>query len=373
VFNNVLILTLLVLSARPVFVTCLLSVKETLCGTESFEREVFQSASAATSTIAAAAPSTSILRRAACHGFCSPGSTADNARTNSPAELKRSAGTLDSAFSAARSIVTGRVSRTTRSFTVGGQVTGAIGSGLRIQNTVGDAGDAGIEELAIADAGPFTFDGAVPSGQTYSVTISNRPTFAGCNVSNGSAVMAGANVSNVAVACAAGSTVGGSSQAATNALPADTLLARPVTIASAATAHTIGGYFVNAGCNVRFALYANAAGVPGALLGTTGEIITGSSGASEGALTSPVALPAGTYWVALLSLTTCNGYFAPTGGPGYYARPAVPYTGPFPNPFGTEKCATPLVSLCVRAPPSCSFETSSWVTVLSTSGPVTNM
>jgi hypothetical protein len=40
---------------------------------------------------------------------------------------------------------------------------------------------------------------------------------------------------------------------------------------------------------------------------------------------------------------------------------------------GTAKWATPLVALCVIAPPSSSLVTSSWVTVLITSGPVTNM
>ncbi len=37
------------------------------------------------------------------------------------------------------------------------------------------------------------------------------------------------------------------------------------------------------------------------------------------------------------------------------------------------KWATPLLAAWVCAPPSSSFETSSWVTVLMTSGPVTNM
>ena len=37
------------------------------------------------------------------------------------------------------------------------------------------------------------------------------------------------------------------------------------------------------------------------------------------------------------------------------------------------KCATPLVALCVMAPPSSCLVTSSCVTVLMTSGPVTNM
>jgi len=37
------------------------------------------------------------------------------------------------------------------------------------------------------------------------------------------------------------------------------------------------------------------------------------------------------------------------------------------------KCATPLLLAWVVAPPSCSLLTSSWVTVLITSGPVMNM
>ncbi len=37
------------------------------------------------------------------------------------------------------------------------------------------------------------------------------------------------------------------------------------------------------------------------------------------------------------------------------------------------KCATPETELWVIAPPSFSLVTSSWVTVLMTSGPVTNM
>ena len=41
--------------------------------------------------------------------------------------------------------------------------------------------------------------------------------------------------------------------------------------------------------------------------------------------------------------------------------------------FSAAKCATPLFSLCVMAPPRSSLVTSSWVTVLMTSGPVTNM
>ena len=42
-------------------------------------------------------------------------------------------------------------------------------------------------------------------------------------------------------------------------------------------------------------------------------------------------------------------------------------------PLGEAKCATPETELWLMAPPSFSLVTSSWVTVLMTSGPVTNM
>ena len=41
--------------------------------------------------------------------------------------------------------------------------------------------------------------------------------------------------------------------------------------------------------------------------------------------------------------------------------------------LATVKWQTPLFAACVEAPPSSSLVTSSWVTVLITSGPVTNM
>ena len=41
--------------------------------------------------------------------------------------------------------------------------------------------------------------------------------------------------------------------------------------------------------------------------------------------------------------------------------------------FSVAKCATPLVALCTEQPPKSSFVTSSFVTVLITSGPVKNM
>ena len=41
--------------------------------------------------------------------------------------------------------------------------------------------------------------------------------------------------------------------------------------------------------------------------------------------------------------------------------------------FSKARCATPDFVVCVAAPPSSSAVTSSWVTVRTTSGPVTNI
>ena len=43
------------------------------------------------------------------------------------------------------------------------------------------------------------------------------------------------------------------------------------------------------------------------------------------------------------------------------------------NSSSVLKCVTPLLLLCVMAPPSSSLLTSSWITVFTTSGPVTNI
>jgi hypothetical protein len=81
-------------------------------------------------------------------------------------------------------------------FTVGGTVTGLTGSGLVLRNNGGN-------NLNVAGNGAFTFTTPVGTGSPYAVTVLTRPSLPsqGCNISNGSAVMAGANVTNVAVNC----------------------------------------------------------------------------------------------------------------------------------------------------------------------------
>jgi hypothetical protein len=81
-------------------------------------------------------------------------------------------------------------------FTVGGSVTGLTGTGLVLQNNGGS-------DLAISASGAFTFPGVLANAATYAVTVRTPPTGQGCAVANGSGTIAGANVTNVAVTCAA--------------------------------------------------------------------------------------------------------------------------------------------------------------------------
>jgi hypothetical protein len=81
-------------------------------------------------------------------------------------------------------------------FTVGGAVSGLTGTGLVLQNNGGN-------NLAITADGPFTFSPLLASGASYSVTVLTQPSGQGCSVANGSGSIAGANVTNVSVACAA--------------------------------------------------------------------------------------------------------------------------------------------------------------------------
>jgi cysteine-rich repeat protein len=84
----------------------------------------------------------------------------------------------------------------TSTFTVGGTVTGLVGTGLVLQDNGGD-------NLPITANGSFTFATPVTSGQPYAVTTFQSPTnpWQTCVATNGSGTMGGANVTNVVVTC----------------------------------------------------------------------------------------------------------------------------------------------------------------------------
>src|SRR5664279_853945 len=84
----------------------------------------------------------------------------------------------------------------TATFTVGGVVNGLSGSGLALQDNAGTP-------LAVVSSGAFTFADALRSGAGYSVTVATQPASPAqdCVVTNGSGIVAGANVTNVTVSC----------------------------------------------------------------------------------------------------------------------------------------------------------------------------
>src|SRR5436309_546234 len=91
-------------------------------------------------------------------------------------------------------------------FSVGGTVSGLIGTGLVLQDNGGD-------NLPVSANSTFTFSTAIASGAAYSVTVLTQPTnpSQSCTVTNGSGTVASTNVTNVAVACTTDThTIGGS-------------------------------------------------------------------------------------------------------------------------------------------------------------------
>ena len=79
-------------------------------------------------------------------------------------------------------------------YSVGGTVSGLTGTGLALQNN-------GVDTLAIAADGPFTFLTELVDTTAYAVTVSAQPTSQTCSVTNGSGTIAAADVTNVAVDC----------------------------------------------------------------------------------------------------------------------------------------------------------------------------
>jgi len=90
-----------------------------------------------------------------------------------------------------------------QTYTVGGTVSGLVGSGLVLQNN-------GADDLSISANGPFTFPAGLPDGAVYDVTVKTQPTDQLATVSNGSGTISGADITNVAAVCYTPQTISGS-------------------------------------------------------------------------------------------------------------------------------------------------------------------
>ncbi|MBX3688240.1 reprolysin-like metallopeptidase, partial [Dokdonella sp.] len=82
-------------------------------------------------------------------------------------------------------------------YSVGGNVSGLTGAGLVLWL------NAGAQSLPVSANGAFTFPTGLLGGANYAVTVGTQPAGQLCSVSNGSGTIGSANVTNVAVSCAA--------------------------------------------------------------------------------------------------------------------------------------------------------------------------
>ena len=85
---------------------------------------------------------------------------------------------------------------TLNAYTIGGTVTGLIGSGLTLRNNGGD-------NLTTSTNGNFTFAASIASGSAYSVSVFVQPTSPSqtCSVTNGSGTVGSTNVTNILINC----------------------------------------------------------------------------------------------------------------------------------------------------------------------------
>ena len=92
--------------------------------------------------------------------------------------------------------VTGVAVTCSPTFTVGGSVTGLSATGLVLAN--------GTDTVAVASgATGFMLPTTVVQGASYTITVQTQPIGEQCSLTNSTGTIAGANVTNVAVACAA--------------------------------------------------------------------------------------------------------------------------------------------------------------------------
>jgi hypothetical protein len=97
----------------------------------------------------------------------------------------------------------------TVAYSIGGTVSGLLGTGLVLQDNAGD-------DLPVAAAGTFTFASKLAAGAAFDVTVKTQPTAPAqtCTVSGASGTVASGNVTTIAINCdsnkfAVGGTVSG--------------------------------------------------------------------------------------------------------------------------------------------------------------------
>jgi len=91
--------------------------------------------------------------------------------------------------------VSGNMTLYVFTYTIGGTVSGLTGTVVLADN--------GSDNLSLASDGSFNFANSLPGGSAYNVSVVTQPAGQTCAVTNGSGTVGSANITNVAVTCAA--------------------------------------------------------------------------------------------------------------------------------------------------------------------------
>jgi hypothetical protein len=133
--------------------------------------------------------------------FLFPTKAADGARysvtvASSPASPWQACAVANGTGTVGDADVTVSVSCTTRRFAVGGLVSGLLGTGLIIQDGLG-------QELPLATDGSFLFAAPVESGSDFAVTVKSHPSapWQTCSVAKGAGTVGAEDVTDVLVHC----------------------------------------------------------------------------------------------------------------------------------------------------------------------------
>ena len=87
------------------------------------------------------------------------------------------------------------VTCTPNSYTISGALTGMLGGrSLMLQDNGGNS-------TTVSASGTFNFSSPLPSGSNYAVTIMTQPAGQNCSVTNGSGMVAAADITNVSISC----------------------------------------------------------------------------------------------------------------------------------------------------------------------------
>jgi large repetitive protein len=126
-------------------------------------------------------------------------------KTQPTAPVQSCSVSLGSGTVAVSNVTTVAVTCSTTTYPVGGNVVGLVGSGLTLQDNLGN-------NLSITANGPFVFTSPVASGTMYSVTVLTQPSTPSqtCTVTAGSGTVGSSAITDVAIGCTTNSfAVGG--------------------------------------------------------------------------------------------------------------------------------------------------------------------